>query len=131
MWLALTVWTTDMAAFACGKVVGGPRLMPAISPAKTWAGFIGGLIGAIAVSAALLAYFGIEAAAAGAALGLAVGLVAQGGDLLESALKRRFGVKDTGALIPGHGGVLDRLDAMMTAAPFVAAIVWLNGGRLP
>lgn len=131
MWLAITVWVTDMAAFACGKIIGGPRLLPAISPAKTWAGFLGGLTAAVAVSAVLVAWFGLGSAASGALLGSGVGLVAQGGDLLESALKRRFGVKDTGALIPGHGGVLDRLDAMLTAAPFVAALVWLNGGRLP
>ncbi len=131
MWLAITVWTTDMAAFVCGKIIGGPRLMPAVSPAKTWAGFVGGLAAAVAISATLATYFGLATAAFGAVLGLSVGLVAQGGDLLESALKRRFGVKDTGALIPGHGGVLDRLDAMMTAAPFAAALVWLNGGRLP
>jgi len=131
MWLAVTVWTTDMAAFACGKIIGGPRLMPSVSPAKTWAGFAGGLAGAVAVSAALVAFFELETTGFGAALGFGVGLVAQGGDLLESALKRRFGVKDTGTLIPGHGGVLDRLDAVLTAAPFVAALVWLNGGRLP
>jgi phosphatidate cytidylyltransferase len=131
MWLAITVWTTDMAAFACGKIVGGPRLAPSISPAKTWAGFVGGVAGAVGVSAALVALFGLETTWFGAVLGLGVGLVAQAGDLLESGLKRRFGVKDTGALIPGHGGALDRMDAMMTAAPFVAALVWLNGGRLP
>ncbi|MGQ0676482.1 MAG: phosphatidate cytidylyltransferase [Rhodospirillales bacterium] len=131
MWLALTVWATDMAAFACGKAVGGPLLAPWISPAKTWAGSIGGLGAAVAVSAALAALFELETAFHGALLGLGVGLVAEAGDLLESALKRHFGVKDTGSLIPGHGGALDRLDAMMTAAPFVAALAWLNAGRLP
>lgn len=131
LWLAVTVWTTDMAAFAFGKAIGGPRLAPGISPAKTWAGFAGGLAGAVLASMAMASLLGLKSAAAGLAVGAVVGLVAQGGDLLESGLKRRFGVKDTGHLIPGHGGVLDRLDAMLTAAPFVALLVWANGGRLP
>ncbi len=131
LWLAVTVWTTDMAAFAVGKAIGGPRLAPAISPAKTWAGFVGGLAGAMLVSMVMASLLQLPLAGAGLVLGAAVGLAAQGGDLLESGLKRRFGVKDTGHLIPGHGGVLDRLDAMLTAAPFVALLVWLNGGRLP
>ena len=124
----LTVWASDTGAYVAGRALGGPKLAPRISPSKTWSGAAGGLLAACLVGA----LFGVVGAVlhplpsgtAGAALiaGL-LGLAAQAGDLAESAAKRRFGVKDSGRLIPGHGGLLDRLDGLMAAAP--AAAVFL------
>ena len=129
LWLLLVVWATDSAAYAAGRLVGGWRLMPTISPNKTWAGLIGGIAGAALVGAAAGAVLGLDArilAGAGALLAL----VAQGGDLLESAIKRRFGAKDSGTLIPGHGGLLDRIDGLMTAAPVAAVLCLVEGGGI-
>jgi phosphatidate cytidylyltransferase len=114
-------WSADIAAFAVGSILKGPRLWPRFSPNKTWAGFIGGLAASMAVGAlmAALPYFALDLWAAGL-IGLAVGLATMGGDLWESALKRRFGVKDSGDLIPGHGGLLDRVDGLMFAVVVMA-----------
>lgn len=132
VWLMLAVWSTDIAAYAVGRTVGGPKLAPRVSPGKTWSGLAGGILGAGTVSAGLMAWQGLGAGvvALGFGLGLAVALVSQAGDLFESWLKRRFGAKDSGSLIPGHGGVLDRLDGMLAAAPVTALAVWLAGGDL-
>lgn len=110
--LLFATWASDTGAYAAGRALGGPRLAPAISPAKTWAGAGGGLLAASLVGA----LFGRPRRAA------ALALAAQGGDLLESLCKRRFGVKDSGRLIPGHGGLLDRLDGLMTAAMLLALL---------
>jgi phosphatidate cytidylyltransferase len=132
LWLMLTVWGTDVVAYVVGRGVGGPKLAPRVSPGKTWSGLIGGMAGAGVISVALVVWhgFGSGVAALGFLLGLAVALVSQAGDLFESSLKRRFGAKDSGRLIPGHGGVLDRLDGMLAAAPVTAVVVWLAGGDL-
>jgi len=120
--LALT-WIGDTAAMAGGKLIGGPKLAPGISPGKTWAGTIGG-----AACAALV--FGCYTAIIGVAVGptmlfaLFLSAVAQGGDLFESFVKRRFGLKDSSSLIPGHGGVLDRLDSTFAAASMLALLVF-------
>ena len=136
-------WAADSAAFAVGKFIGGPRLWPSLSPNKTWAGLVGGLIGAMMPPVALvLLHPGVHHQAPivfgpsfarvviestgmhwwGAALvGLIGGLATMGGDLWESFLKRRFGVKDSGELIPGHGGLLDRVDGLLFAVMVVAA----------
>ncbi len=131
VWLMMTVWATDICAYAVGRSMGGPKLAPRISPGKTWSGLAGGMAGAGIVSAALAAWSGLggRATALAFVLGLVVAVVSQAGDLLESSLKRRFGAKDSGTLIPGHGGVLDRLDGMLVAAPVTAAAVWLAGGE--
>ena len=121
--LAGVVWGGDVGAYLVGRLVGGPRLAPAISPGKTWSGAAGGTL--IAVLAGLAVWPERLALVAPAALVLSI--VAQAGDLLESALKRRFGVKDSGRLIPGHGGLLDRLDGVLTAAPAMVVIVVLSG----
>ena len=114
VWLFAVVWGTDVMAFFGGRLVGGPKLWPRLSPAKTWSGFgIGILCGA---AAGLLAASAANSIAALFCFGLATGAVAQGGDLFESALKRRFGVKDSSGLIPGHGGLMDRLDGFTAAA---------------
>jgi phosphatidate cytidylyltransferase len=124
LWLLLVVWATDVTAFAVGRTVGGPRLAPAVSPGKTWSGLAGGIVGAMIVGglAGRIAWGG----GAGAALLAGIlAVVAQIGDLGESLLKRRAGVKDSGHLIPGHGGALDRLDGLLFAAPAFAGVVAL------
>ena len=115
LWLFATVWATDTGAYAAGRILGGPRLAPRISPNKTWSGFAGGLIAAVFVAWAAARLTGGETSALVPA-GVAMSLASQIGDLAESFAKRRFGVKDTGYVIPGHGGLLDRLDGMLTAA---------------
>jgi phosphatidate cytidylyltransferase len=112
------VWASDIGGYVVGRVVGGPKLAPGISPNKTWAGFAGGLVFSACIAlgwAATMAPSGRLAGAAALAMGLS--LVGQGGDLFESVMKRRFGVKDSGRLIPGHGGMLDRIDALLWVAP--------------
>ena len=121
--LAAVVWGGDVGAYLIGRLVGGPRLAPAISPGKTWSGAIGGTL--IAVLAGMAAW--PERLALVAPVALLLSLVAQAGDLLESAIKRRFGVKDSGRLIPGHGGLLDRLDGVLTSAPAAAIILLVFG----
>jgi len=115
--LLATVWATDIFAYFAGRRVGGPKLAPRISPNKTWSGAIGGAVAAVVAGAAIFALVG-HPAPAWIALGLAMllSVVAQAGDLLESAVKRHFGVKDSGGMIPGHGGVMDRFDGLVTAA---------------
>lgn len=113
--LLATTWSADIAAFLIGSVLKGPKLWPRFSPNKTWSGLIGGLAGATAASVGVAAAF-MQLSLIGAALiGLAGGLATMAGDLWESMLKRRFGVKDSGDLIPGHGGLLDRVDGLMFA----------------
>lgn len=114
-------WGADIGAFAVGSVLKGPKLWPRFSPNKTWSGFFGGLVTAMAAGTAMasLPYFQLSRWAA-AFIGLAVGLATMAGDLWESALKRRFGVKDSGDIIPGHGGLLDRVDGLMFAVVAMA-----------
>ena len=122
LFLLLVVWASDIGAYAAGRLVGGPKLAPRISPAKTWSGAAGGLVAAMAAgaAAALALHGGILPHILPVAAG--IGLAAQFGDLLESAVKRHYGVKDSGRLIPGHGGLLDRLDGVLTAAPAAALL---------
>ncbi len=130
-WLLLVVWATDTVAYAAGRLIGGWKLYPRISPRKTWAGLIGGVIGAAVVGCLLAA--GLHLAVAPWALAAAsalLALVAQGGDLFESAVKRHFDAKDTGTLIPGHGGLLDRVDGLMAAAPVAALFCLVSGGGI-
>jgi len=131
IWLFAVVWIADTCAFLVGRAVGGPRLAPRISPKKTWAGLAGGLAGAAVVGVAMAWFTSGGGAATLAGLSMAIALVAQLGDLLESWLKRRAGVKDSGHLIPGHGGVLDRLDGLVTAAPVLALMALMAPEELP
>ncbi len=123
-WTLALVWATDIGAYAAGRAIGGPKLAPAISPNKTWAGLGGGVIAA--------GLFGMAMLYAGdLPLGLALtspllAIVAQAGDLYESWLKRRAGVKDSGNILPGHGGVLDRLDGLVPVAPVAALLVLIH-----
>lgn len=125
-------WASDIMAYLAGGLVGGPRLWPRFSPNKTWSGFIGGLVAGTGAGAALGAFLDMGLGPWwGAVLGLAAALATMTGDLWESALKRRFGVKDAGKLIPGHGGLMDRVDGLMFAVVAVACgrlIVSLTGG---
>ncbi|MDK9697700.1 MAG: phosphatidate cytidylyltransferase [Siculibacillus sp.] len=132
LWLVLhlfaVVWATDIAAYFTGRAIGGPKLWVRVSPKKTWSGAIGGVVGA-AVAGLVVAHF------AGAPhlvpvffVSVALSIASQAGDLFESALKRRFGVKDSGRLIPGHGGILDRVDGLVAAAVAAVMIATLHGG---
>jgi phosphatidate cytidylyltransferase len=114
----LGVWAYDTGAYVTGRLVGGPRFLTGISPSKTWAGLVGGLVAVTVVSAGLLVGLGRDAGEA-IILGPLIGLAAQAGDLAESVLKRAAGAKDSGRLFPGHGGVLDRVDSLLFAAPVV------------
>ncbi|AJD52213.1 phosphatidate cytidylyltransferase [Thalassospira xiamenensis M-5 = DSM 17429] len=127
MWLFFLVWATDTGAYAFGKAIGGPKLAPRFSPKKTWAGLIGGMLCAMLIGG-LITYFSgnsIQVSIVLASGGLAI--VAQIGDLGESALKRHFKVKDSSHLIPGHGGVLDRADGMLSVFPVAFVIVYFIG----
>jgi phosphatidate cytidylyltransferase len=129
LWLLCLVWATDIGAYAAGRTIGGPKLMPRVSPKKTWAGLIGGVVSAAAVGAGVAAWLGLSA------LGFAVvsgglAVVSQAGDLFESWVKRRFDVKDSSNIIPGHGGVLDRVDGVLPVAVVVAALAWVQGGGI-
>lgn len=126
-WLFAVVWATDIGAYFAGLGFGGPRLAPRISPHKTWSGLAGGVVCAAAVGAATAALLGLPHLPRLAFLSALLALVAQAGDLWESMVKRRFHAKDSGTLIPGHGGLLDRLDGLMAAAPAVAAATLIGG----
>jgi len=122
------VWLSDIVAYFAGRAIGGPKLMPRISPKKTWSGAIGGTIGGIVGGVLVARYFGIANLGAAAAIAGALSLISQAGDLLESAIKRRFDTKDASQLIPGHGGLMDRLDGFVTAALAAVLIGIAHGG---
>jgi phosphatidate cytidylyltransferase len=128
--LVLVVWATDIGAYLAGRLLGGPKLAPRISPGKTWAGSIGGLLAAAVAGAVLAVCLQGSPLAAFAAGGL-LSLCAQAGDLLESAIKRKLGVKDSGRTIPGHGGLFDRLDGFLAAAPVAALLALCVQGGVP
>jgi phosphatidate cytidylyltransferase len=121
LFLFAIVWATDIFAFAFGRSLGGPLLWPSISPKKTWSGAIAGLAGGVAAGLGVAYTIGVGKLGIIGAMALLLSVLAQAGDLLESAIKRRFGAKDTGTLIPGHGGLMDRLDGFLVAA--LAALV--------
>jgi phosphatidate cytidylyltransferase len=129
LFMVLIVWASDTGAYLAGRAFGGPKLAPAISPGKTWSGAAGGLVAAILVGAGAAALLAPGGASRAAAIAAMLGLMSQAGDLLESAIKRRFGVKDSSSLIPGHGGLFDRLDGVMAAAPLATAFaLWAGKG---
>jgi len=121
LWTLMIVWATDIGAYFAGRSIGGPKLAPRLSPKKTWAGLIGGMAAALIVSLAVASW--LHTPIRLAALGSSLALLAQGGDLFESWLKRRAGVKDSGKLLPGHGGALDRLDGVVPVASVVAGLL--------
>lgn len=122
------VWTTDVLGYFGGRAFGGPKLMPSVSPKKTWSGAIAGALGAMIVATGVASVMGAYDKTAIALLALLLSVLAQLGDLLESWIKRRFGAKDASALIPGHGGVMDRLDGFWAAALAACVIGLLRGG---
>lgn len=128
LFVALIVWATDILAYFVGRGLGGPLLWPRISPNKTWSGAIGGLAGGLAAGLALAYADGSGRLASVGVIALVLSLLAQAGDLFESAVKRRFGAKDAGRIIPGHGGLMDRLDGFLFAAAAAAVIGILRAG---
>ena len=128
LWLLCVVWATDTGAYAAGRMIGGPKMAPSISPNKTWAGLAGGMISAGLVGGVTAWIVGTVGIGFLTGVSVVLAVLAQAGDLLESRLKRRFGVKDSSNLIPGHGGLLDRLDGVLAAALTVAVAVRLTGG---
>jgi phosphatidate cytidylyltransferase len=123
--LFAVVWATDIAGYFVGRFVGGPKLWPRVSPKKTWSGAIGGALGAIVAALAVARFAHLTNSLAIVRLALLLSAVSQAGDLFESAFKRRFGVKDAGHVIPGHGGIMDRLDGFVAAA-VVAALIGIT-----
>ena len=124
LWVFGMVWATDIGAYFAGRAFGGARLAPKISPSKTWSGLIGGMVAALIASATI----GDRAGIIGVPLwiGLFVGLLAQIGDLAQSWMKRRAGVKDSGKLIPGHGGLFDRVDGVLPVALLLGALAYVG-----
>lgn len=127
LFVLLIVWLTDICGYFAGRGIGGPKLWVRVSPNKTWAGAIGSTVGSL-VFAIVYAWLGFGEMAALAILGMVLSVIAQLGDLLESAVKRHFGVKDSSHLIPGHGGLLDRLDGLVTALAAAALIGAVRSG---
>lgn len=128
LFIVLIVWAADIGAYLVGRLVGGPKLAPRISPNKTWSGTLGGLALAVAAGLAVARSFDAGAPlAAVAVIALLLGIAAAAGDLLESAIKRRFHVKDSSGLIPGHGGLLDRVDGLLAAVPMACLIALALG----
>ena len=125
LFLFAVVWATDISAYFVGRSLGGPKLAPAISPGKTQSGAIGGIIGGVLAGIALAAFVGLNNFQTLALVAFFLSIVSQVGDLFESWVKRRHGVNDSGNLIPGHGGVMDRVDGLVAAAFALYAIGWL------
>lgn len=126
--LFAVVWTTDIAAYFVGRAIGGAKLAPRLSPNKTWSGAVGGLLGAMVAAFLVVVAAGRGSVVASVLIAAILSMAAQGGDLFESALKRRFGVKDAGHLIPGHGGLMDRLDGFVAAASLACLIGLVHRG---
>jgi len=128
IFLFAVVWTTDIAAYFIGRAAGGPKLVPQVSPNKTWSGAIGGTLAAVVVALALAKTAALAGLFAIAMLAIVLSVSAQAGDVFESFLKRRFGAKDSSHLIPGHGGLMDRLDGFVTASVVATLIGLARGG---
>jgi len=127
MFVLLVVWVTDIGGYFAGRGIGGPKLWPRVSPKKTWAGAIGGLVLALVIALGF-ALFGFGRTVPLLLLGAVLSVVSQLGDLFESAVKRRFDVKDSSHIIPGHGGLMDRLDGFVAAIVFAALVGFMRGG---
>jgi phosphatidate cytidylyltransferase len=129
-WLFAVVWATDIGAYAVGRQIGGPLLAPRWSPRKTWAGLVGGVSCAALAGWATAGVLGTTAVLPLVLVSAGLAIVEQFGDLAESLAKRRFGVKDASGLIPGHGGLLDRLDGLLAVIPAVALLILFGGGSV-
>jgi phosphatidate cytidylyltransferase len=128
VFLFAVVWTTDIAAYFIGRTAGGPKLVPQVSPNKTWSGAIGGTLAAVVVALVLAKAAALAGLFAIAMLAIVLSVSAQAGDVFESFLKRKFGAKDSSHLIPGHGGLMDRLDGFVTASVVATLIGLARGG---
>ena len=128
LFLFAVVWTTDILGYFIGRAIGGAKLAPYVSPKKTWSGACGGTLGALAAGLAIVYIADNAAPVPAACIALVLSIVSQAGDLFESAVKRRFGVKDASHVIPGHGGLMDRLDGFIAAASVAALIGLMRGG---
>ena len=128
MFMFTVVWLTDITAYFVGRAAGGPKLLARVSPNKTWSGALGGMLAAVIGGVVLAKLFGIVNLAAIGMVAVVLSVVSQAGDLLESAIKRKFGAKDASGLIPGHGGLMDRLDGFLTAVVAAALIGLARGG---
>ena len=128
LFLFSVVWTTDILGYFIGRAIGGAKLAPYVSPKKTWSGACGGTLGALAAGLAIVYIADNAAPVPAACIALVLSIVSQAGDLFESAVKRRFGVKDASHVIPGHGGLMDRLDGFIAAASVAALIGLMRGG---
>jgi phosphatidate cytidylyltransferase len=128
LFLFAVVWATDILGYFIGRAIGGSRLAPNISPNKTWSGAGGGAAGALAAGLVVLIVAGDAPLVPAAGIALALSVVSQAGDLFESAVKRRFGVKDASHILPGHGGLMDRLDGFLAAAGVAALVGLVRGG---
>ena len=128
LFLFVIVWLTDITAYFVGRAVGGPKLLPRVSPKKTWSGAIGGTMAGVAGGVILASQFGVDGLAPVAVVALVLSIVSQVGDLAESAIKRQFNAKDASQLIPGHGGLMDRLDGFVAAGAAGALIGIAHGG---
>jgi phosphatidate cytidylyltransferase len=128
LFLFVIVWLTDIIAYFVGRSAGGPKLMPRVSPNKTWSGALGGTVAAVAGGVIVARQFGIDGLVPVAVIAFVLSVASQAGDLLESAIKRRFNAKDASQLIPGHGGLMDRLDGFVAAAAASALIGMTHGG---
>lgn len=127
LFLFAVVWATDIFAYFVGRALGGPKLAPSISPGKTWSGAVGGAVGGVVAGTLVDLFAGGDASPGLAFIALLLSVVSQAGDLFESWIKRRNGVKDSGNLIPGHGGVMDRVDGLVAAAFALYLIGWAFG----
>ncbi len=127
IWLFSVVWSADTMAYFSGRLIGGPKLAPKISPNKTWAGFFGGMAGAAVAGFVLARTAGLGSDIAIVGLSACAAIIAQAGDLQESWAKRQLDIKDSGHLLPGHGGVWDRLDALIVVAIFATVIGLVRG----
>jgi phosphatidate cytidylyltransferase len=130
MWILVLVWASDCGAYVVGRLIGGPKLAPKISPNKTWAGLAGCIVSASIVGFTFAKNIPLDNLYEFIVISGLIGLISQMGDLLESAFKRHFGAKDASNLIPGHGGVLDRVDALLAAIFAVALLSTVNKGQL-
>lgn len=131
VWIIACIWATDIGAFVVGRAAGGAKLAPRISPGKTWSGLFGGMAWSAVASAAVGYAFGMGETLALAAIGAGLAVIGQIGDLVESAAKRSAGVKDSGTLIPGHGGILDRIDGLIAVLVVVGLVRLIVGGGWP
>lgn len=128
IWMLVSIWATDIGAYIFGNAIGGLKLWPTLSPKKTWSGLVGGIVAAGSAGGLAALFFAAPSPSTAVLLSMVMSVIAQLGDLVESALKRRFKVKDAGGLIPGHGGALDRLDSHLAVAAATALLTLIFPG---